>query len=215
MPIDEVKRKRGVPDDVKIVRRTRRAKINMNVRKGLMDLLLDWPIGEGKEKLLDLLSERDQALVHKRVKGGKKGAWRKSKTLRDVASRGEPQQKRSSLPPLPQSQLEDEPIMSAGLSSLSPSSWRCLKSLDIVGFNQGAERAFVQMLLLKLQSPGARNVSIGWVLSNAAYDLNLSPASIKRYIVKFTADRAPFVSEDGYMRLRESDEFPEVIDNED
>jgi hypothetical protein len=41
-----------------------------------------------------------------------------------------------------------------------------------------------------------------WIFSNAAYELDVSVATVKRYVMKFTADRAPFASDGKTVSLR-------------
>jgi hypothetical protein len=46
-------------------------------------------------------------------------------------------------------------------------------------------------------------VSVGWCLGNAAFELNVSTETIKRYLAKHTADAAEFRVVDGIILLRE------------
>lgn len=94
---------------------------------------------------------------------------------------------------------------SQGQSSPSSSAWRRLKSLDIVGFNMGAEGHFVQWLAAKIASEEYQAVSLGWVYSNAAFELDVSIETIKRYIGKYTADAAPFRSDGKVITFREGE----------
>lgn len=77
-----------------------------------------------------------------------------------------------------------------------------LKHLDIVAFNMNAERIFVDWLTDRLTREEFGAVSISWVISNAAYGLDVSPETVKRYLLKHCADDAPFVVEAGMVRLK-------------
>jgi hypothetical protein len=88
-------------------------------------------------------------------------------------------------------------------SSSSWERWRSLKSLDIVSFNLGAEEYFVRWLCAKLDGEEFGAVTVGWVLSNAAFELNVSTETVKRYLMKHTADRAEFKSDGKVVVLRE------------
>ena len=75
-----------------------------------------------------------------------------------------------------------------------------LKSLDIIAFNQGAEKSFVVIVSDFLKAEGPQPVSV--VISEAAFELDISPATAKRYLVKHTARRAEFLVQDKLVRLR-------------
>jgi hypothetical protein len=81
-------------------------------------------------------------------------------------------------------------------------SWREQKLLDACSFNQGAERHFCAWLAGKLQSEEFNAVSVAWVLANAAFELDVSIETIKRYVAKHTADAAEFKSDRGMLTLR-------------
>jgi hypothetical protein len=80
--------------------------------------------------------------------------------------------------------------------------WRGSKATDIVSFNAGAELHFVEWLTKKIRRSKTRSVGVGWAISNAAYELDVSVATIKRYLIKHTADAAPFKSDSKNIRLR-------------
>lgn len=86
--------------------------------------------------------------------------------------------------------------------SSSCASWRGLKSLDICSFNQGAELYFVGWLTEKIETADYNAVSLGWVISNAAFELDISTETAKRYIIKHTADKAEFYSDGKVITLR-------------
>jgi hypothetical protein len=197
-----------MPSEKGIPKTTKAAIRSNNLRRELEDLLMDWPEGEGKEKLKNLLSKRKGSRRVTRASGGKVGGCLPKNSATNAPILGGEQPKKSSLPQSQQQQPEQTRGTLAGLSSRSRDSWRLLKSLDIIGYNQGAERAFVEWLIKAIKEQPEQSVSISWVKANAAYKLDLSPETIKRYIIKHTSDYAPFVSEGGALRLRADDEFP-------
>ena len=75
-----------------------------------------------------------------------------------------------------------------------------LKSLDIVAFNQNAEKNFVDLVTAFLQEEGPQPVST--VIAEASYELDISPATAKRYLQKHTARRAEFIVAEKLVRLR-------------
>jgi len=80
--------------------------------------------------------------------------------------------------------------------------WRASKGFDLVAFNAGAEKRFIAWLTAKLIKAKDNALPLIWVFSNAAYDLDVSVATVKRYMMKFTADRAPFASDGKTIQLR-------------
>lgn len=81
--------------------------------------------------------------------------------------------------------------------------WRALKQLDITNFNFHSERFFVEWLTKRLQAEDFECLAVSWVLGNAAYELDISTETVKRYVAKHTADRAEFYVFDGFIALRE------------
>lgn len=75
------------------------------------------------------------------------------------------------------------------------------KSTDIVRFNLGAEKRFVSWLIEKINSLD-EPPSVGWVIANSAYKLNLSIETTKRYLIKHTADEAEFFIYEGIVQIR-------------
>ncbi|RLC79574.1 MAG: hypothetical protein DRI61_07640 [Chloroflexi bacterium] len=73
------------------------------------------------------------------------------------------------------------------------------KALDVVEFNRRAEArfvAFVQEMVNRTPVP------ISTVIQEAAYHLDISPATAKRYLVKYTASQAPFKIVEDNVTLR-------------
>lgn len=91
---------------------------------------------------------------------------------------------------------------SYGQRSQSVDLWRRQKSLDIVAFNGGAEQEFCLWLESAILAEEYQAVSIGWVLSNGAFHLDVSIETVKRYLGKYTADLAPFHSDGKIVTLR-------------
>jgi hypothetical protein len=75
-----------------------------------------------------------------------------------------------------------------------------LKQTDIVAFNQSAETAFVVLISRMLQEDGT--LSYREALQEAAYELNISTETAKRYLVKHSARRAEFYCEGKSVTLR-------------
>jgi|GEM_PF-4178295 len=65
------------------------------------------------------------------------------------------------------------------------------KHVDIMSFNAGAEASFVELVRKILEEDGRTTVSISEVVREAAYELNVSTMTVKRYLTKFSARRAP------------------------
>lgn len=80
--------------------------------------------------------------------------------------------------------------------------WRGSKATDIVSFNAGAEIHFVDWLSKKIRRSKTKTVGAGWAIANAAFELDVSVATIKRYLMKHTADAAEFKSDGKNISLR-------------
>jgi predicted transcriptional regulator YheO len=76
-----------------------------------------------------------------------------------------------------------------------------LKQTDIVAFNQDAEHAFVDLITTILQEDG--KLSYREAMQEAAFELNISTETAKRYLVKHSAHRAEFCIEGGSVTLRQ------------
>ncbi len=87
-------------------------------------------------------------------------------------------------------------------ATAEPEHWRSAKAVDLVAFNAGAEARFITWLADRITRSEDHALAAGWVISNAAYELDVSPATIKRYLMKFTADAAPFASNGKFITLR-------------
>ena len=77
-----------------------------------------------------------------------------------------------------------------------------LKSLDLIAFNQGAEQRFVELVTAYLTEEGPQPVNA--VVSEASFELDISPATAKRYLQKHSARRAEFLIQEKLVRLRKS-----------
>lgn len=75
-----------------------------------------------------------------------------------------------------------------------------LKQTDIISFNQGAERSFVKLLQGIIREDGP--LTVREAIREAAYELNVSVETAKRYLEKHSARRAEFSISDGYVSLR-------------
>lgn len=77
-----------------------------------------------------------------------------------------------------------------------------LKELDIVAFNTKAEEFFVFWLSEAVAATHGEGRAIGWVLANAAFELDVSTETAKRYLAKHTAERAEFTILNGKVFLK-------------
>ena len=67
------------------------------------------------------------------------------------------------------------------------------KHVDLMSFNAGAESQFIELVRVLIEkSPGGVVVPISKVYQEAAYRLNVSTQTAKRYLIKYSADLAPF-----------------------
>ncbi len=73
------------------------------------------------------------------------------------------------------------------------------KQLDAVSFNAGAEVRFCA-LLCALLADG--DVTVREAIIEASYELDISPETAKRYLMKHSARRAQFSIADGIVRRR-------------
>lgn len=78
-----------------------------------------------------------------------------------------------------------------------------LKSLDLTEFNSRAEQEFVALVSEFVHEREANPPRVREVLAEAAYELNISIETAKRYLLKHTARRAEFTVSDGKVGLRE------------
>lgn len=70
-------------------------------------------------------------------------------------------------------------------------SFKGQKHVDLMTFNALAEEAFVELVRKLIEDSGRVAVPIGMVYQEGAYELNVSPQTAKRYLVKFSARRGP------------------------
>ena len=80
--------------------------------------------------------------------------------------------------------------------------WRSQKQIDIVSFNAGSEPHFVDWLRRQIKASKTGTVEVSWILGNAAFEVDVSIPTIKRYLRKYTADAAPFKSTGKEIGLR-------------
>lgn len=81
--------------------------------------------------------------------------------------------------------------------------YKVMKTIDVTAFNFHSEKHFTWWLERAILAAEFECVGLAWCYQNGSYDLQLSPETIKRYVVKYTAERAPFCSRDGLLFLRE------------
>lgn len=83
-----------------------------------------------------------------------------------------------------------------GEQSEPPEDLDTLKVLDIVAYNQAAERMFVTLLEQMLR---AQAVNVRDLVAEAAYRLGVSLKTAKRYLTKYTAPSAPYAVRGGQI----------------
>ena len=76
------------------------------------------------------------------------------------------------------------------------------KDLDLVAFNRGAEAAFCDLVTELIIAAGGV-AEIITVIQEAAFELDISPETAKRYLLKHSARRGRFVIHRRQVRLRE------------
>ena len=98
---------------------------------------------------------------------------------------------------------DDPPTAAYNATSPSPrpadESWRALKTLDAVGFNAGAEEAFLALAAALIAEGPVR---VSELLQETAYELDISVATARRYLMKHTARRASLVVVRGHVQHR-------------
>jgi len=77
-----------------------------------------------------------------------------------------------------------------------------LKQSDILSFNCDAEKAFVRLISQILQEDGP--LAYRDAVREAAFELNVSTETSKRYLEKHCARRAEFSIADGFVTLRKA-----------
>lgn len=84
------------------------------------------------------------------------------------------------------------------ISPVAPLVNPALKSLDVSAFNAEAERAFLQICADECGKARARDI-----IGAAAYEIGISTETAKRYLLKYTSRRAPFMFDaDGILQMR-------------
>ena len=74
------------------------------------------------------------------------------------------------------------------------------KQLDAVSFNAGAEVRFCVLLCALVE--GGSELSVLDAVREASYELDISPETARRYLLKHSARRAQFSIADGFVRRR-------------
>jgi len=77
-----------------------------------------------------------------------------------------------------------------------------LKAEDLVAFNTKAEEFFVYWLAEAIRGTKGEGIPPSKVIQNAAFELDISLDTARRYLVKHTADRAEFHSDGKRVTLR-------------
>ena len=101
--------------------------------------------------------------------------------------------------------VDDDPSVGAAYSAPSPpprpadESWAALKTLDAIGFNQCAEEAFLALAAMLIAEG---SITVPELLQEAAFELDISIATARRYLLKHTARRASLVVVRGHVQHR-------------
>jgi len=69
-------------------------------------------------------------------------------------------------------------------------SFKNQKHVDLMAFNASAEERFVEKVRLMIEKSNRTTIPISQVYQECSYDLNVSPQTVKRYLVKHSASRA-------------------------
>jgi len=98
---------------------------------------------------------------------------------------------------------DDPPTAAYNATSPSPrpadESWAALKTLDAIGFNQCAEEAFLALAAMLIAEG---SITVPELLQEAAFELDISIATARRYLLKHTARRASLVVVRGHVQHR-------------
>jgi predicted transcriptional regulator YheO len=76
------------------------------------------------------------------------------------------------------------------------------KQFDVVSFNAGSEQRFLELVCQLLD---AGELTAREAVTEASYELDISPETSKRYLQKHSARRARFDIADGHVRCRAHD----------
>ena len=101
-----------------------------------------------------------------------------------------PEQASPKRTPRPKAPKPDKPARTPRSQARAASPSQGLKQTDIVAFNQDAEVAFVALISGILREDG--QLSYREAIQEAAFELNVSTETAKRYLVKHSARRAEF-----------------------
>lgn len=100
-------------------------------------------------------------------------------------------------------QVRTAAALKAGAALKKRRNMQSMKQVDAVAFNRWAEDEFVVIVreLIGDESNPHTRVQISEVVREVAYELKVSPETVKRYIFKHTARRAEFRQHDGWIFL--------------
>lgn len=76
-----------------------------------------------------------------------------------------------------------------------------LKNLDVISFNANAEKFFVELTKKFIVEEGPQ--SVGAIVAEGAFELDISIETAKRYLLKHTARRAEFKISDKMVHSRD------------
>ena len=85
---------------------------------------------------------------------------------------------------------QKEAVRKAQALGEGTNSYKNQKHMDILSFNAGAEDAFVLLVAKMIERNGGNPVEVGRVLQKAAFKLDVSTMTAKRYLLKHSDDEA-------------------------
>lgn len=80
--------------------------------------------------------------------------------------------------------------LKAKAQAAGKSNFKNQKHVDLMAFNASAEDQFVEIVRKLIEDSGRTTIPIGTVYQEGAYELNVSPQTVKRYLIKHSAKRA-------------------------
>lgn len=87
-------------------------------------------------------------------------------------------------------QVSTNDKLKAKAQTAGKSNFKNQKHVDLMAFNASAEDAFVEIVRKLIEESGRTTIPIGTVYQETAYELNVSPQTAKRYLIKHSARRA-------------------------
>jgi hypothetical protein len=83
-------------------------------------------------------------------------------------------------------------VLKAKAKRTGKSRFKDQKHIDLMSFSTGAEIQFVERVRQLIEKESSGQVAINVVYQEMAYELDISPQTAKRYLIKHSARRAEF-----------------------